>query len=195
MDALADRYGRLPEEPVATGATRSEMEALLREPPPEEGADPDEVLGLALDHVLAHGLRVDHPRFFAFVPLPGNPLAPLADALASGHNVFAGTWLASPGAAMVELVTLDWLREVLGLPATTAGVFLSGGSTANLTGLAVALDAAGPVDRSRLVLYASMEAHTSIGRAARLLGVASLTAWPWPSMRSACWTRTPSGRS
>jgi aromatic-L-amino-acid/L-tryptophan decarboxylase len=147
------------------------MEALLREPPPREGADADAVLDLALNGVLAHGLRVDHPRFFGFVPLPGNPLCALADALASGHGVFAGTWVASPGAAMVELVTLDWLRELLGLAPTTAGLFVSGGSMANLSALAVALHAAGPVDRSRLVAYASTQTHTSLERAARVLGV------------------------
>jgi aromatic-L-amino-acid/L-tryptophan decarboxylase len=172
IDALAERMERLRDEPVAVGASRAQMEALLREPPPRAGADADAVLDLALNGVLAPGLRVDHPRFFGFVPLPGNPLCALADALASGHDVFAGTWIASPGAAMVELVTLDWLSELLGLAPTTAGVFVSGGSMANLSALAVALHAAGPVDRSQLVLYASVEAHSSMDRAARVLGVA-----------------------
>jgi aromatic-L-amino-acid decarboxylase len=171
IDALAERMEGLPDEPVAVGASRAQMEALLREPPPRAGADADAVLDLALNGVLAHGLRVDHPRFFGFVPLPGNRLCALADALASGHDVFAGTWIASPGAAMVELVTLDWLRELLGLAPTTAGVFVSGGSMANLSALAVALHAAGPVDRSLLVVYASTQSHTSFDRAGRLLGV------------------------
>jgi aromatic-L-amino-acid decarboxylase len=171
VDALAARMEGLPDQPVATSASRAQMEALLREPPPRAGTDPDAVLEQALGTVLAHGLRVDHPRFFGFVPLPGNPLCALADALASGHDVFAGTWVASPGAAMVELVTLDWLRELLGLAPTTAGVFVSGGSMANLSALAVALHAAGPADRSRLVLYASTQTHTSLDRAARVLGV------------------------
>jgi aromatic-L-amino-acid decarboxylase len=171
VDALAERYTGLPDAPAARAASRSEMEGLLREPPPEEGSDPDRVLELVLERVLAYGLRVDHPRFFAYVPLPGNPVAPLADALASGYDVFAGTWQGSPGAAMVELVTLDWLRDLLGLPSTTAGIFVSGGSMANLAGLAVALHAAGPAVRSELVLYVSGETHSSVDRAARLLGV------------------------
>jgi aromatic-L-amino-acid decarboxylase len=171
VDALAARMEGLPDEPVATAASRAQMEAQLREPPPRAGADPEAVLDLALGTVLAPGLHVDHPRFFGFVPLPGNPLCALADALASGHVVFAGTWIASPGAAMVELVTLDWLRELLGLAPSTAGVFVSGGSMANLSGLAVALHAAGTGDRTRLVAYASTQAHTSFDRAARVLGV------------------------
>jgi aromatic-L-amino-acid/L-tryptophan decarboxylase len=96
VDALAERYTGLPDAPAARAASRSEMEGLLREPPPEEGSDPDRVLELVLERVLAYGLRVDHPRFFAYVPLPGNPVAPLADALASGYDVFAGTWQGLP---------------------------------------------------------------------------------------------------
>ena len=80
VDALADRYAGLADAPAATGATRPEMEALLGEPLPETGSDAEEVLTVALRDVLAYGLRTDHPRFFAYVPLPGNPLAPLADA-------------------------------------------------------------------------------------------------------------------
>jgi aromatic-L-amino-acid/L-tryptophan decarboxylase len=70
IDALAARMESLPDERVATSATRAEMEAALREPPPRAGSDPDAVLDLALETVLAPGLHVDHPRFFGFVPLP-----------------------------------------------------------------------------------------------------------------------------
>ena len=117
VDAMPPRLAALSGAPVAERASRDEMEARLREPLPEHGADPDLVLEAALRDVLAPGLRVDHPRFFGFVPGPGNPVGTLADALVAGHSVFAGTWLASPGAAMVELVVLDWLRELCGLPA------------------------------------------------------------------------------
>src|SRR5207248_2886149 len=109
------------------------------EPLPAHGSDPAAVFDLALEHVLAPGLRIDHPRFFAYVPSPGNAVAVLAEALASGFATFAGTWAAAPGAAMVELVVLDWLRQLCSLPASTQGLFVSGGSVANLTALAVAL--------------------------------------------------------
>ena len=90
------------------------MEARLREPLPEHGQRSARWCSRpSLRDVLAPGLRIDHPRFFAFVPGPGNPVGVLADALAAGFSVFAGAWLASPGAAMVELVVLDWLRERL----------------------------------------------------------------------------------
>ena len=82
VDAIAERMAGLPDAPVGERASREDMEALLREPLPEAGADPDEVLDSALRDVLAPGLRIDHPRFFAYVPGPSNPLGVVADTLA-----------------------------------------------------------------------------------------------------------------
>ena len=171
VDAIADRLAGLEAAPVGSRATRAELEARLREPLPEHGQDPQTVLDTALRDVLGSGLNVDHPRFFAFVPMPGNPLGAVADALAAGFGVFAGTWLASPGAAEVELVVLDWLRELCGLPATTEGLFVSGGSTANLTALAVALEERAGHARSRATVYLSDQTHSSVERALRVTGV------------------------
>ena len=170
VDVIAEHLSELPAMPVAEAPSRARMEA-LREPLPQEGSDPEIVLDIALREVLGPGLRVDHPRFFAFVPVAGNPIGTIADALASGLGVFAGTWLAAPGAATVELVVLDWLREACGLPATTEGLFVSGGSEANLTALAVALEERAGVERPRATVYLSDEAHSSVDVALRVLGV------------------------
>jgi aromatic-L-amino-acid/L-tryptophan decarboxylase len=171
VDALAERLDGLADAPVGRRATRAEMEERLREPLPEQPGDPGAVLDRVLSDVLPPGLRTDHPRFFAFVPIPGNPVASLADALVSGSSIFAGTWLGSPGAAMVELVVLEWLRGICGLPEGTDGLFVSGGSTANLTGLAIALAERAPGERSRAVVYLSDETHSSVERGLRALGV------------------------
>jgi aromatic-L-amino-acid decarboxylase len=171
VDALAERLDGLADAPVGRRATRSEMEERLREPLPEQGSDPDAVLDAVLRDVLPPGLRIDHPRFFAFVPVPGNPVGSLADALLAGSSTFAGTWLGSPGAAMVELVVLEWLRGICGLPEGTEGLFVSGGSMANLTGLAIALSERAGGERSRAAIYLSDETHSSVGRALAALGV------------------------
>ena len=171
VDALVERFTELHDLPVAVPAGQRQMEARLREPLPEHGCDPDWLLETVLSDVLGPGLRVDHPRFFAFVPGPSNPVGVLADALAAGFNSFAGTWLGSPGAAMVETVVLDWLRDICRLPETTAGLFVSGGSMANLTALAVALDERAGSERPRATVYVSDEAHSSVERALRVTGV------------------------
>jgi glutamate/tyrosine decarboxylase-like PLP-dependent enzyme len=171
VDALVDRMAQLPDLPVGEPASRSDMEARLREPLPEHGSHPDTVLDTVLRDVLAPGLRVDHPRFFAFVPGPGNPVGVVADALASGFSTFAGTWIGSPGATMIETIVLDWLRDACGLPDTTEGLLVSGGSTANLTALAVALQELAGSERPRAVVYLSDAAHSSVERALRVTGV------------------------
>jgi aromatic-L-amino-acid decarboxylase len=171
VDVIVDRLETLPNLAVGERVGRAEMEARLREPLPEHGDDPSLVLDTVVHDVLAPGLRVDHPRFFAFVPSPSNPVGVLADALAAGFDTFAGTWLGSPGAATVETIVLDWLRDICGLPATTRGLFVSGGSTANLTALAVALDECAGSDRHRACVYLSDQAHSSVERALRVTGV------------------------
>jgi glutamate/tyrosine decarboxylase-like PLP-dependent enzyme len=171
VDAIARRVDDLPERKVGEPATRAAMEALLQEPAPEHGSDPHSVLETVLRDVVAPGLRVDHPRFFAYTPIPGNPVGALADALVAGSSLFAGTWQGAPGAAMVELVTLEWLRDICGLPETTEGLFVSGGSMANMTALAVALEERARGERARATVYLSEEAHSSVTRALRVLGV------------------------
>jgi aromatic-L-amino-acid/L-tryptophan decarboxylase len=178
VEALTERLLLLPDLPVAEPAGRDEMEARLREPLPEDGCDPEQLLETVLRDVLAPGLRIDHPRFFGFVPGPSNPVGVLADALVAGFGTFAGAWLGSPGAAMVESVVLDWLRDVCRLPQTTEGLFVSGGSAANLTALAVALDERAGSERARATVYVSDEAHSSVDRALGVTGVRRVRVLP-----------------
>lgn len=171
VDLIVERWSTLQEGAAWIGATRDEMEARFREAPPEQGSPPLEVMERAARDVLHYAGRIDHPRFFAFVP--SSPTWPtfLADVLSSGFNVFQGTWLASAGPSQIELVVLDWFREWLGLPTTAGGVFTSGGSAANLDAVVTARASRG--DPSHAILYHSDQAHSSLGRAARIAGFRS----------------------
>jgi glutamate/tyrosine decarboxylase-like PLP-dependent enzyme len=95
IDMLVDHFERLPEQPVPGIANREALAQTLWEPVPEQGMAPDTVLAQLRSEVFEHISHVDHPRFFAFIPSPGNFLSVLADALVSGFNVFAGTWIES----------------------------------------------------------------------------------------------------
>jgi glutamate/tyrosine decarboxylase-like PLP-dependent enzyme len=173
VDLVVDHVARLADEPAARRGSRADLEAALSEPIPERGTDPHLVLDRVIRDVLPWTARVDHPRFFAFVPSPSNYVGFLADALASGFNVFAGTWLGASGPAMVELVTVGWLRELCGFPASAGGLFVSGGSMANLTALAVARESKLGPETAVAVAYASDQAHSSVGRALKVLGLRS----------------------
>jgi glutamate/tyrosine decarboxylase-like PLP-dependent enzyme len=173
VDMIVDHVSHLPGRAVADVPSRAEMEARLREPAPASGAGWEAALERARRDVLGPMSPPAHPRFFAYVPSPGNFVGAMADALASGFNPFAGAWATAAGAAECELVTADWLREICGLPLGAAGAFVSGGSMANLTALAVARHRAfGTGDFGRAVIYASDQTHSSVARGARVLGFA-----------------------
>lgn len=172
VDLLVDHLTSLDEKPVIRTATRDALEPLLDEPLPEQPGDPEAAIEQVVRDVFSHMAHVQHPRFFGYVPGPSNFVAVLADALAAGFNPFAGTWLAGSGPIQLELVTIDWLRQLCGLPESAGGIFVSGGSAANLTALAAARHAhLGGHDQHRdAVVYTSDQTHSASARALRVLG-------------------------
>jgi glutamate/tyrosine decarboxylase-like PLP-dependent enzyme len=168
-ELIVHRIEHLAYEPAWRGATRAELEALLREPPPEQGRPAAEVLERAARDILPVASRVDHPRFFAFVPGAATWPGVLADFLCAGHNTFQGTWLGASGPSELELVVLDWFREWIGYPETASGLFTSGGSAASLDAFVAAREAAGAPERA--TVYMSDQSHSALSRAATIVGV------------------------
>ena len=170
VDVLVERIAGLAEEPVWRGASRAELESRLAGPAPEEGRPFDGLLDRLLADVLPFKYSTDHPRFFAYIP--GCPTWPsiLGDFLAGGFNVFQGTWPAGAGANVVELVVLDWFRDWIGYPQEAGGLLVSGGSEANLTALACARAVRLGERFDDAVIYLSGQTHSSVERAARVLG-------------------------
>ena len=170
VDLLVDRLATLEGRPVRRTATREELERRLREPPPAEGHEFEELLDRLTSDVLPFSSNVDHPRFLAFIP--GCPTWPgiLGELIAKGTHLFQGTWSASGGPTELELVLLDWFAGWLGMPDGTAGLLVSGGSHANLTALACARDTRLGSETEQGVVYASTQAHSSVARALRVLG-------------------------
>jgi glutamate/tyrosine decarboxylase-like PLP-dependent enzyme len=166
---LAEQDAGLADAPLGRATTPSDLNAGLRQPP-EAGRDFGDVLSIFGEHVAPFAKRIDHPRFLAFVGAAPTVPAVIGELLCAGTNFFAGNWANAAGPTAVELVVLDWFRDWLGLPPTTAGVLTSGGTEANLTALAVARQLLPFDDRPRAVLYASGQRHNSIDRAMMLLG-------------------------
>jgi len=170
VDMLVDRLSAVAEGPVIRRADRPEMERRLREPPPEVAQGFDEILGRLGTDVLPFASVTGHPRYFAFIP--GCPTWPasLGDLIASVSNIENSSWLESAGPSELELVVLDWFKEWIGYPAEAEGVLVSGGSAANMTALACAREALLGAMSERVVAYVSDQAHSSVARAARVLG-------------------------
>jgi aromatic-L-amino-acid decarboxylase len=166
VDRLVAHAAGLRDLPPVRPGNAAELMAALGGPPPDGPGDLETELSRLIDDVIPYGQRGDHPRLFARIPGPSNYVSALADAIGAGFNVFAGSWTGGSGPATVELVVLDWLRGWCGLPEGTEGVLTSGGSVANLLGLAAARSA-----RPGGVAYTSSEGHAALTRAASVLGV------------------------
>lgn len=170
VDRLVERLSGLDGAPAWRGATREEMRERLSGPAPAQGSPFHELLRFLDRSVLPYRGSVDHPRFFAFVPSCPTWPGILGDFLAAGHDIFQGTWLASAGPSALELEVLGWFRDWLGYPPASAGLLMSGGSAANLAALATARDARLGEAWGDGVIYVSGETHSSVVRAARILG-------------------------
>jgi glutamate/tyrosine decarboxylase-like PLP-dependent enzyme len=170
IESIIRHFDTLSERPVVNWTDRDEMERTLGGPPPEEGMGLDELLGEFEEKVVPHMSHVDHPRMFGFIPSAGTFVGAMGDALAAGHNIYAGTWIEGSAAQQLELTVVDWFRRWLGLPETAGGTLVSGGSVANLTGLILAREVRLGDMRENGVIYTSELAHSSVDRAARILG-------------------------
>jgi aromatic-L-amino-acid decarboxylase len=171
LDWLLLHWKSLPDEPVGRRATGAAMKALLDEAPPENGLGFEQAFSDFRERVASYAMRLNHPRFLAFIPSAPTLYSTIADFLVSGTNYFCGVWIEAAGAAQVERTVLGWFRRLLGMPNETRGIITTGGSEANLTALVAAREVLRHEDRHRAVLYLSDQRHGSMDRAARIIGL------------------------
>ncbi|HST29993.1 MAG TPA: aminotransferase class I/II-fold pyridoxal phosphate-dependent enzyme [Chthoniobacterales bacterium] len=170
IDILVDHFANLEGRPVGQKGDPAKLLPLFSQDPPETGRDVNDLLARLEHEVFPNNLHVDHPRFFAFVPGPNNFVSTMADALAAGFNIFNGTWFGGSAAAAVELGVVRWLCRTCGLPDTAGGLFVSGGSMANLTALVAARNAFLQDRIEGATVYFSDQTHSSVQRALHVIG-------------------------
>src|SRR5262249_36725979 len=140
------------------------------QPLPEEGLQ-----GAALDLLeqVMEMSRAPTGRFFGYVLGSGEPVAALADLLASVLNQNVTAWRSAPAAVTIERQVVRWIAQALGCPGMT-GSLCGGGSSANLMALAMAREARVPANEAGAqpgIVYISTEAHMSMVKAVALLGL------------------------
>ena len=172
IDMLVDYTGAQAQFPVTRALDPVTFEEILNEPLPEAPSDWHDVLEQFERQILTTIDHLDHPRFFAYIPSASNFVGAMADTLASGYNIFNSLYPLGTGAAIVEKLAIGWLRQLCGLPEEAGGLFVSGGSVANLSGLAVARRIQLKDDMRDAVVYCSDQAHFVISRGMRILGFA-----------------------
>ena len=155
---------------------------LFAEDVPRDATDLDDVYAQIREHILDYPTGNIHPRFWSWVGGTGTPTQLIADLVASAMNS-ASLGFDEVASSYVELQLLNWFKSLLGYPGEASGLLVSGGSMANLVGLAVARTHAAPYDirdagvnvrdYPRLVYYMSSEAHSSLRKAVELIGLGS----------------------
>jgi len=138
-----------------------------------EPNDPARVLALFAERLATAVISSDSPRFLSFIPAAPTKASLLFDMVVSCSSLHATSWLEAAGAVSAENQVLQVLADVAGLPQGAGGCFVSGGSAANLSGLMVGRDTAGHRGHStgRPRFACTEEAHSSVGKALRVLGV------------------------
>ncbi|MGB1043195.1 MAG: pyridoxal phosphate-dependent decarboxylase family protein [Tenacibaculum sp.] len=171
VDLIAEHWDTLNDKKPVTSASREEMDDLFLQEAPEKGMNANKVLDFVMDNVIPNSTVISHPKSYSFVPGPSNFISTMADSLATGFNIFSGGWVASPAAAELEIVTMNWLLKMFNFPVEKGGgIFTSGGSMANLTALVTARRIKCGDDFSKAVIYLSDQAHSSNIKAIRVLG-------------------------
>ncbi len=170
IDLLVDRYADPGGGPALRRATPADMSARIGGPPPAEGQPMEEVLARLWADVIPFASRCEHPRYFAFIPACGTWPGALGDLIASALNPYVGSWMESAGPSQVELEVLRWFAGWIGFPPGAAGILVGGGSQANMTALACAREARLGIMSDDAVVYVTDQAHSSLARAARVLG-------------------------
>jgi aromatic-L-amino-acid decarboxylase len=161
-----ERYReRVGDAPVLSRLRPGELRAALPTRPPEQ-PEPFAAVLEDLDRVVFPGLtHWQSPRFFAYFSTTGSDPGVLAELLVAGLNNVGILWRASPALQELEETTLDWLAQLLGLPAGLHGHLEEGASLSTLAALAAARQAR-PGAR---VVVCSEHAHSSVDKACKLL--------------------------
>ena len=171
IDEIVEHFDTQSNKPPVAKGSRKDMDKMFAEEAPEHPMDATEVLQFVMENVMSNSNIVSHPKSYSFVPGPSNYVSTIADTLATGFNIFSGGWVASPAAAELEIVTINWLLKLFNFPAKRGGgLFTSGGSMANLTAIVTARRIKCGDDYSNAIIYLSDQAHSSNIKAIRILG-------------------------
>jgi aromatic-L-amino-acid decarboxylase len=136
---------------------------------------PDEVLGVYTSVIAPSVISADSPRFLGFIPAAPTKASLLFDMLVSCASIQGISWLEASGAIAAENSVLRVIAHEAGLPTTSGGCFVSGGSAGNLSALAVARETAKKHGGTgRLSVVVGSDAHSSIVNTLRLLETEAL---------------------
>ena len=183
VDWMADYFERVEDYPVRAQTAPGAVAAQLPEAPPEAGEDMARIFADFQSIVLPGMTHWQHPSFFAYFPANASPPSVLAEMLTATLGAQCMLWQTSPAATEMETRMMDWLRQMIGLPAGFHGVIQDSASSAILCALLTARERAtgwqaneqglGALGQAgqRLAVYCSEEAHSSTEKDVMVAGL------------------------
>jgi aromatic-L-amino-acid/L-tryptophan decarboxylase len=181
VDWIADYFSHPERFPVLAQVKPGELRSQLPQSPPERGEPMSEILEDFRRLVVPAVTHWNHPSFFAYFATTASAPGILGEMLSSAFDAKAMLWRTSPASTELEEVALDWLRQLMGLPAEFGGVIYDTASVATMHAVAAAREAlnlrvreegmSGRADLPVLRLYASEQSHSSVEKALIALGL------------------------
>src|SRR4026208_889301 len=181
VDWIADYFERIDDLPVLAAIEPGDLKAQLPSAPPEQG-EPMEQIIADLDRLIVPALtHWSHPSFFAYFATSTSGPGILGEMLTAAFDNKAMLWRTSPASTELEEVTLDWLRQMMGLDAGYSVLIYDTASVSSTHAIAAAREGvelrireegmSGRTDLPLLRVYVSEHAHTSIEKGVITLGL------------------------
>ncbi|HEX5873909.1 MAG TPA: pyridoxal-dependent decarboxylase [Pyrinomonadaceae bacterium] len=181
IDWIADYFSNIEERPVLAAIEPGDLKAQLPEAPPQQG-EPMEKIIADLDRLIVPALtHWSHPSFFAYFATSTSAPGIFGEMLSAAFDNKAMLWRTSPASTELEEVTLDWLRQMMGLDPGMHGIIYDTASVSSLHAIAAAREGveqrireegmSGRPDLPLLRVYVSEQAHSSIEKAVITLGL------------------------
>ena len=181
IDWIAEYFDRIDQLPVLAAIEPGDLKAELPTSPPEQGesmemiiADVDRLIVPALTHW-------SHPSFFAYFATSTSAPGIFGELLSAAFDNKAMLWRTSPASTELEEVTLDWLRQMMGLDPGMTGIIYDTASVSSMHAIAAAREGveqriredgmSGRTDLPLLRVYVSEHAHSSIEKGIITLGL------------------------
>lgn len=171
ISRAADFYEHLSGRPVCRAADGAALRRIERQTIPVSSRPLREVYEEMLRDVYSNTLLAQHPRSFACIPSTASLLSWAGDVMTNAFNPHDSCRINAPAIALIERKLVRWMCDLTGYPAESGGLFVSGGSIANLTALTAARDAKLTWgERGNAVIYVSGQTHASVSKGLHIIG-------------------------
>ena len=179
VDWMADYLRDIEDYPVRAQGVPGEILAQLPSAPPDKSVSFDKVFDDFKEIIVPGMTHWQHPSFFAYFPANSSPASVLAEMITATLGAQCMSWETSPAAAELEQCTMEWLRQMIGLPSDFEGVIQDSASTATLCAILSAREKAskwrvnesGLRGENDMVVYGSSECHSSVEKAVKIAGL------------------------